>query len=93
MTITPALARATEALAAAQRRTVTPMHALDARTAVSAALHDPDDPDWLARLIDAHSPFTITTSPPVRCECGRWIENHGRHMADALSAAILGEAR
>jgi hypothetical protein len=83
---TPALDRATESLPYAKRH----VREAAARAAVSAALHDPDDPDWLERVIDAHSPFTITTSPPVRCECGRWVENHGRHVADAVRAAILG---
>lgn len=44
-----------------------------AQTAVSAALHHPDDPLWLERVLVV-----------------AWYE--GRDQADAVRAAILGEA-
>ena len=63
---------------------------IQARAAVSAALHDPDDPDSLARgLYDEMRKGTIT--PP-------WEEAHPttqegfRYEARCFVAAILGEA-
>lgn len=68
---------------------------------VSAALRDPDDPDWLARVLDAH---VDTGAGPTgaECSCGVVMEHTvdgatmdiyvSRHVADAVRAAILGEA-
>jgi hypothetical protein len=60
-----------------------------ARATVSAALHDPDDPDWLARgLYDEMRKGTIT--PP-------WEEAHPttqegfRYEARCFVTSILGE--
>lgn len=59
------------------------------RAAVSAALHDPDDPDWLARVIyDAHGFHSADTWDTDH----DGVRNHYRGHADAVRAAILGEA-
>lgn len=91
---TPALARAAEALAPSESRATkrteygemsTPILLLSAKAAaravVSAALHDPDDPDWLPDVIaaairDFHADPTIP--------------HFARHVADAVRAAIIG---
>lgn len=76
---TPALARATEWL----RENISSIFGLgDARDFLSAALHDPADPDWLPDVIaaairDFHADPTIP--------------HFARHVADAVRAAILGE--
>ncbi|WP_353707629.1 hypothetical protein ABRQ22_17360 [Cellulosimicrobium sp. ES-005] len=55
---------------------------------VSAALHDPDDPDWLARVIyDAHGFHSADTWDTDH----DGVRNHYRGHADAVRAAILGE--
>lgn len=86
----PALARATEALNRAQEVDGPEDMTLAekaARIAVSAALHDPDDPDFGARVLAASI----------------WGHGHWEALADVqrdpyrrmfadMSAAILGEA-
>lgn len=52
---------------------------IQARAAVSAALHDPDDPDWLMNVI-ADVPLRQGSIP----QCEAVI------LADAVRAAILG---
>jgi hypothetical protein len=56
-----------------------------ARAAVSAALHDPDDPDALAKVLAA---FDSIAWSNMRRE----TKDIYRRMADAVRAAILGEA-
>jgi hypothetical protein len=60
---------------------------IQARAAVSAALHDPDDPDALAGYVREHTPSGL------RCDCGRDLvdaADWARHVADAVRAEILG---
>jgi hypothetical protein len=54
-----------------------------ARAAVSAALHDPDDPDWLAKVIDDAALMRTGRSIGILASAD---------VADAVRAAILGEA-
>lgn len=62
-----------------------------ARAALTAALTDPDDTDWLARVVsDAADSFWDVNPLP-------WDEDAPNerlytHVADAVRAAILGEA-
>jgi hypothetical protein len=82
---TPALARATEALPYAKRS----VREAAARAAVSAALHDPDHPDWLAEaLYRADYPL----SPRAWDDLNAVTHGLYRQRADAVRAAILGEA-
>lgn len=99
---TPALARATEEVRAQTSTGFLP--AVVARAAVSAALHDPED-DVIARTIREHVARSPEWGQSVGCRCGwtpdwtghaseetwvPWIEQHDRHVADAVRAAILG---
>jgi hypothetical protein len=60
-----------------------------ARAAVSAALHDPDRPDWLAEaLYRADYPL----SPRAWDDLNAVTHGLYRQRADAVRAAILGEA-
>jgi hypothetical protein len=82
---TPALARATEALPYAKRS----VREAAARAAVSAALHDPDHPGWLAEaLYRADYPL----SPRAWDDLNAVTHGLYRQRADAVRAAILGEA-
>lgn len=85
---TTALARATEALHPYwSERYPSGSQAGDmAKDAVSAALHDPDDPDALAKVLAA---FDSIAWSNMRRE----TKDIYRRMADAVRAAILGEAR
>ena len=83
---TPALARATEALSTHGERVASGSErgtpSAYARAVVSAALHDPDDPDWLPDVIaaairDFHADPTIP--------------HFARHVADTVRTKILGE--
>ena len=93
---TPALARAAEAVREAWGDANIDGHGDEgagydesvlARAAVSAALHDPDDEDWLARVWHE-------TSNSI----GSWdrasehVRERTRLRADAVRAEILGEA-
>ncbi len=86
---TPALARATGELwdRTGGRREISPPPgwADAARAVVSAALHDPDDPDWLARTILGGSSATRWASLSDE------LRDMYRREADAVRAAILGE--
>jgi hypothetical protein len=94
MTTMPALARATEALCTADTSYWHHEQTDDypctscvekAQTSVSAALHDPEDPDALAKVLAAFD--SIAWSNMHRETKGIY-----RRMADAVRAAILGEA-
>lgn len=86
---TPALDRATEAICPGNYCEGHSECHRDALAAVSAALHDPDDPDWLARVIyDAHGFHSADTWDTDH----DGVRNHYRGHADAVRAAILGEA-
>ena len=66
-----------------------------ARAAVSAALHDPDDPDALARVIDPEAFGDAAFVPDPRSLVGMVLEGRratARRRAANLVAAILGEA-
>lgn len=84
---TPALDRATTEVRAQTSTGFLP--AVVARAAVSAALHDPDDPDWLARVehdygcLDCKVGFDGHVPP---------VQDAYRHRANTVRAAILGEA-
>lgn len=99
MTTTPALDRAAEALCLAD--TDVQVHELshdypcvacieEAETAVSAALHDPADPDWLTRVLGDHRLIG------GKCRCGFNPRldyfRYEQHVADAVRAVILGGA-
>lgn len=103
---TPALDRATEELRVDEcdrlgvDKTCPPSYwPRIARAAVSAALHDPDDPDWLVRKMVKH---LAHESEETRCErvclhqewdeLGGGFRNELRAYAAAFTAAILGEA-
>ncbi|WP_175008140.1 hypothetical protein [Cellulosimicrobium sp. TH-20] len=97
---TPALARATEALferyesgAAEVSVPVAKVDdfAPDARAAVSAALHDPDDPDWLARCLAEREWALLGVGRSWEAVAPFEREMY-RDRADAVRAAILGEA-
>ncbi len=63
-----------------------------ARAALSAALTDPDDPDWLARVIaDAVTPDGMD-SEELHGECDRPGGCYHHDIAAAVRAAILGGA-
>lgn len=92
--------RATEGMLAAIREG---RHAFEvARATVLAALHDPDDPDWLTRLDAEHriEPVRDPEDPfeHARCTCGRVFVTTSRvdrlalfkHRADVRLDAILG---
>ena len=92
-TTPPALARATEAVREAWGDANIDGHGDEgagydesvlARAALSAALHDPDDPDWLARTILGGSSATRWASLSDE------LRNMYRREADAVRAAILG---
>lgn len=98
---TPALARATEAIDTAYDVHTGLAHwervRLLARSAVSAALHDPDDPDWLRNVQLAHQSAREDGDGAWECLCGyglgdgyRTSVRHAAHQADAVRAAILG---
>lgn len=95
---TPALARATEALSTHGERVAsgpergTP--SAYARAVVSAALHDPDDPDWLARhLAERDGCENVFGDVPAFLTGSiEKIRNDYRRQATAFVAAILGEA-
>jgi hypothetical protein len=70
----------------------------DAREALTVALHDPDDPDWLMKVAEEHVSFLVGDEG---CECGcgatitDTIEEYAvdlwrQHRADAVRAAIIG---
>jgi len=88
---TPALDRAAEEVrqqdaAGPLMRTSVPTRTR-AHVIVSAALHDPDDPDALAVVVREHTPSGL------RCDCGRDLvdaADWARHVADAVRAAVLG---
>ena len=66
---------------------------IQARAAVSAALHDPDDPDWLARVIDPEAFGDAAFVPDPRSLVGMVLEGRratARRRAANLVAAILG---
>lgn len=95
---TPALARATEAVATGTTRLHRQLAASQARAAVSAALHDPGD-DVIARTLRGHGEVVVHSR--LGCRCGwrlppGWMGVDGardaqsRHVADAVRAAILG---
>jgi len=87
---TPALARATEALVhefGLLPEEAEAMHDDAARAAVSAALHDPGRPDWLAEaLYRADYPL----SPRAWDDLNAVTHGLYRQRADAVRAAILG---
>lgn len=65
-----------------------------ARAAVSAALHDPDDPDTLARLLfDASQQWVEADGVTTRLDWSnlhRSQQEQWRRAADAVRSAILG---
>jgi len=92
---TPHLARATEAVREKRVRSLAPLASV-ARAAVSAALHDPDDPDWLARRLfeydyehgrEARTGYKAPTWPPP----SPWEREMYQERAAVVRAAILGE--
>jgi hypothetical protein len=92
---TPALDRATDALVELDGRLelLYPEHLDDetvsevSATIVSAALHDPDHPDWLAEaLYRADYPL----SPRAWDDLNAVTHSRYRQRADAVRAAILG---
>ncbi|MFE9232034.1 hypothetical protein [Cellulosimicrobium funkei] len=99
MTTTPALARADARLYPLLPDQ--PETRMDfTRLAVSAALHDPDDPDWLVKVAEEHGSF-LAGDEGCECECGvpitDTIEEYAvdrwrQHRADTVRAAILGGA-
>lgn len=92
---TPSLARAEDAL---DRIVLYPSDAPDdigaeaARAAVSAALHDPDDPDALARLLHECVGPAVGRAGTPWGELAPIRQDDYRRVADAVRAAILGEA-
>lgn len=99
---TPALARATEAVREAWGDANIDGHGDEgagydesalARAAVSAALHDPDDPDFGARELfvaesgqDRDFALRVWFNAPD----DQAVKQHYRRMFDAVRAAILG---
>ncbi len=88
----PALARAKDAFvvthdARADDPSLTYSEFLDLllRDAVSAALHDPDDPDWLVGVVKAAIDQAYTFEGDLDPDVDRLV-------ADAVRATILGEA-
>ena len=95
---TPALSRATEALV--HEFGLLPdeaegMHDDAARAAVSAALHDPDDPDWLARhLAERDGCENVFGDVPAFLTGSiEKIKNDYRGRASAFVVAILGDTK
>jgi len=105
---TPALARATEALNYVfDEEPRTALADLDeptrlllaegARAAVSAALHDPDDPDWLARALYEQDEREEVAIGAIKAdESNPWSalpdseRYFYRSLINAVRAAILG---
>lgn len=65
----------------------------DARAAMSAALTDPDDPDWLKRLLWQAEWDNAGRTPPGPIEdAPDFVTARYGALADAIRAAILGGA-
>jgi hypothetical protein len=101
--LTPDLSRAVEEFERLDDRhgLLYPEHALlvpdITKRLVSAALHDPNDPDALARWLHAESQEWVEADGvPTRLDWSHLHlsqQEHWRRMADALRAKILGASR
>ena len=100
MTESKALARATEALRKIGHDGEHGLYVtdMDSRVALSAALRDPDDPDWLAKLLaEAHGfraggLFFDEQMPDDSAGSVSAMRDKYRRQAAALTSKILGEA-